>query len=277
MGCIQHYRSRVMAIEEATIIVDHLAPELTADEFECPLDAGVPAYYSDVDLTSPTSVHLPHADPDDLTDISDVDCRATLDPSVANGDVHRVKGPFRRLLKSRIRHHIHGPPGFDAQQLNITNTHQGSMVEQAMWSKGHQPMLHLRVLSHAEEQGHTQYSIQCTLVARDIPVLEWVDSLPIFEWVVKKRLKQIRNGIHQLVKRELGSKQYTRRFGSARFARFFGPPGTTARLNGWCRALEDCVRDEVLTQCTLMAVLVFLEAPPMSLTHVHECVSDTKM
>lgn len=96
--------------------------------------------------------------------------------------------------------------------------------------KGH-PQLVVHISGHDKKEGHTFYNVDCAL------------SYPTgfrtkINWTVQLRLCQFQKALHDPVKHLLGSSGYQQLFSSTPFAHRGGPPGTTARLDGWCTALS---------------------------------------
>jgi hypothetical protein len=115
------------------------------------------------------------------------------------------------------------------------------------------PQLELSVSGHEEEYGHTQYMITCNLCRKD-------DALNATSWSTKKRLCDLREELHDIVKEGLGD-AYAIHFGDSHFAHHGGLPGTTARLRVWMNALASCINGGALTPALSAAVLRFLDAP----------------
>eukprot|EP00929_Paragymnodinium_shiwhaense_P087138 TRINITY_DN47420_c0_g1_i2.p1 TRINITY_DN47420_c0_g1~~TRINITY_DN47420_c0_g1_i2.p1 ORF type:complete len:300 (+),score=95.99 TRINITY_DN47420_c0_g1_i2:103-1002(+) len=117
------------------------------------------------------------------------------------------------------------------------------------------PLLQIQVTGHEEKEKHTWYSLQCCL------------QLPMgdrkLEWLVSRRLSQMREELHDPVKLQMLPDLYSQHFGKTPFAHRGGLPGTTARLKSWFNALGDCIsttRD--CTPSTVGLTLRFLDPPP---------------
>lgn len=122
------------------------------------------------------------------------------------------------------------------------------------------PVLELRVVGHEEQDGHTWYTLECSLGLPGGRCLRWCTS---------KRLVQLREALHDPVKSELKRGTYKEHFGSAPFAHKGGVRGTTARLQGWCGALAGCVNQGACPPRVAWLTLRFLEAPePPSLARI---------
>mmetsp|Transcript_109753 Transcript_109753/g.342097 ORF Transcript_109753/g.342097 Transcript_109753/m.342097 type:complete len:196 (+) Transcript_109753:328-915(+) len=79
--------------------------------------------------------------------------------------------------------------------------------------------------------------------------------------MAKRRLVQIRERLHDPVKRELGGPAYETCFGAAPFAHKGGMRGTTARLKAWCEALAGAINAGICTPGMVWLTLQFLEVP----------------
>jgi len=114
------------------------------------------------------------------------------------------------------------------------------------------PTLGLAIDGHSEGRSHTLYSLRCSLALEE-PAL-------LLEWRAPRRLAQLRDGLHSLVKGELG-KAYNAAFAEAPFAKRGGPAGTTERLHAWVEALANCVNAGTASPALVAQVLLFLETP----------------
>lgn len=124
------------------------------------------------------------------------------------------------------------------------------------------PQLRLGVERHFEEAGHTWYVVECSfkLGARSF------DGEPEhFRWEAPRRLVQLRAGLYEHVKCELGQ-GYKKHFGSAPFARRAGMSGSTARLKSWLLVLASLVREGTAPPSVVAHALRFFRAPGPSLT-----------
>lgn len=113
------------------------------------------------------------------------------------------------------------------------------------------PRLSLLVAGHREDGGHTWYTLACSLEAPAIQRLEWH---------AHRRLAQLRLGLHDRTKAELGV-NYPKYFGEAPFAKKGGLPGTTARLHSWFAALAECINAAAAPPALVAIVLRFLDTP----------------
>mmetsp|Transcript_8539 Transcript_8539/g.22040 ORF Transcript_8539/g.22040 Transcript_8539/m.22040 type:complete len:344 (+) Transcript_8539:69-1100(+) len=132
------------------------------------------------------------------------------------------------------------------------------------------PVMCLSVKGHEEDGGHTLYHVDCQL-SRAVPPKRatpagWrcrpdvAPPLWHMECRTSVRLAQLRVGLHDLVKKQLGS-AYGRHFHGIPFAHRGAPPGTTARLDAWCRRLAERINDKAFPPCLAAAALRFLRAP----------------
>lgn len=115
------------------------------------------------------------------------------------------------------------------------------------------PRLELGVVGHAEQRGHTWYTIDCALELPGGPAR-------CLRWRCSRRLAQMREDLHSYVRGEVGG-AYGLHFGDTPFARKGGLPGTTARLGKWCNALAAFVSSGSATPGVMAHVLRFLDAP----------------
>lgn len=113
------------------------------------------------------------------------------------------------------------------------------------------PRLELEVPGHVEIQGHTWYILSCQFVHSDSSSTSWS---------LRRRLNQLREELHDAVKRELGG-DYSRHFGKTPFALKGGLPGTTSRLNSWCACLATLINTRKLSPALAALVLQYVGAP----------------
>jgi len=213
--------------------------------------------------------HLPDEDPDDVTDLSEMETSVIQDD-----DLKKSKGFLRKSLSRRTQR-TKSPGCFPPKELpcspvcrkfdSMESVAQDIQVVAALaafgysacdakgWHSTLQPRLCLSIESHSEEAGHTLYTIKC--------VLSGGLNAESCEWFAKKRLQDIRSALNEPAKSELGSDVYKQRFQGAHFARRLGPPGTTKRLNSWCQTLEDCLSERLLRPFAVAELLLFLGAP----------------
>lgn len=117
--------------------------------------------------------------------------------------------------------------------------------------------LELGVVGHTEVDGHTWYTIVCSIVLGK--------NRGSLDWRVHRRLHQLREYLHAHVKTEMGEDVYRQHFADAHFARSGGLPGTTARLHTWCGALTSCINTGRAPPAVVAVVLHFFEAPERDL------------
>mmetsp|Transcript_95259 Transcript_95259/g.296195 ORF Transcript_95259/g.296195 Transcript_95259/m.296195 type:complete len:237 (+) Transcript_95259:79-789(+) len=125
------------------------------------------------------------------------------------------------------------------------------------------PRFDARILRHLEVSGHTWYIISCSLQpkAGDQPADDGGSNAtaPV-EWRVKRRLRHLREGLHDPVKALLGG-NYSTLFQGMRFAFSGGLPGTSDRVNTWLASLNACVNDGRAPPAVVALALQWLEAP----------------
>lgn len=115
------------------------------------------------------------------------------------------------------------------------------------------PQLNVKVSCHAEVGKHTHYRLDCTLTRNG-------EQTSRLHWTAERRLKQLRMGLHNAVKKELGS-SYDTHFKGARFAHHGGVNGTTARLDAWCFRFAACANARQITPLMVAQALKLLGAP----------------
>jgi len=125
------------------------------------------------------------------------------------------------------------------------------------------PELRLGMIDGHRKHGkckHTWYVLVGKMVATE------VSSTHL--WQVERRLAHIRAFLHDSVKQELGD-VYKLYFESARFARFGGPPGTTARMASWLTALSKAINVKTLSPTLVAFIMRFVETPSLNQTAGH--------
>lgn len=115
------------------------------------------------------------------------------------------------------------------------------------------PQLEIRVMGHEETDGHTFYQLACSHL--DVSTGRKTD------WQVLRRLRDLREGLHDHIKEQLGVEAYDKYFGSTPFALKGGLPGTTGRLDKWCSAVAACTNARGCCPGTVAVILLCLEAP----------------
>lgn len=116
------------------------------------------------------------------------------------------------------------------------------------------PTMGLQVGGHKEVEGHTLYTLSCSLADGSMPTT----------WSAQRRLQQLREDLHDNVKAELGD-TYAQHFSATPFAHKGGLPGTSARLNSWLCTLASCINAGAMPPCIVALVLTFLDAPEWKL------------
>merc|ERR1719215_2288712 len=114
-----------------------------------------------------------------------------------------------------------------------------------------EPHLELGVTGHREVDGHTMYTVRCSLALRGARHMEWEVARP---------LARFRTELHDGVKAELAD-AYAQHFDGAPFAPRGGLPGTTARLAAWSAALASCINSGGAPPRVVALTLRFLEVP----------------
>lgn len=115
--------------------------------------------------------------------------------------------------------------------------------------------LELAVSGHHEVDRHTHYTMECKLVTGGRCTLEWMAS---------RRLTQIREQLHSVLKKQMGPSTYAAVFSAAPFAKHGAPAGTTGRLDRWCKALAESVNAGTSSPATARLLLEFLDVPEPS-------------
>ncbi|CAE8614547.1 unnamed protein product [Polarella glacialis] len=157
--------------------------------------------------------------------------------------------PIRRVLKRQ-----------NSYEINIETRAVEEPPERYLWRFGYrldhaEPEITLNMTGHSEHEGHTLYEMECEL--------KWDDpscELRILEWKFRARLADLREKMHETVKKDLGGK-YSRFFGATQFAQHGGMPGTTERLKAWMKSLARCTNNGQLSPEALTVVLRYLRIP----------------
>lgn len=121
------------------------------------------------------------------------------------------------------------------------------------------PRLSLEVIGHSWIGGHTYYLLDCALT---LPTSDGIEVARL-SWRAARRLVQLRSGLHDPVKKELGD-SYKTFFNGAPFAHRLKPTGTSARLNEWCSCLARCISARSAPPMVAAVTLRLLGAPDMS-------------
>mmetsp|Transcript_62371 Transcript_62371/g.115774 ORF Transcript_62371/g.115774 Transcript_62371/m.115774 type:complete len:226 (-) Transcript_62371:98-775(-) len=123
--------------------------------------------------------------------------------------------------------------------------------------------IELTLLGHEELMDHTWYVLECCISAVDSSSCDEVKPL---RWKVARRLLHFRELLHDPVKSHLETaavqdSNYDTLFADAKFARMGGIPGTSQRLDAWCRALIGHINTRAVSPHVAAVALRFLEAP----------------
>lgn len=119
------------------------------------------------------------------------------------------------------------------------------------------PELHLAVAGHVKAHGHTVYNVECSLAKAG----EW--HSPFLQWRSQRRLSELREGLHDPVKVGLMG-GYVAHFSQAPFAAKGHLPGTTSRLDLWCKRLAMVLNQRQAQPYLMAQALRLLEAPDMA-------------
>jgi len=117
------------------------------------------------------------------------------------------------------------------------------------------------VVDHEEHDGHTWYNLRCALAGPGRDAGTGEESGDVFNWDAQRRLTQLRASLHDAVADTISPQVYRKHFTSAPFARFGGVPGTTSRLNSWCRALAQAISLAEVPPLAVATTLHALGAP----------------
>mmetsp|Transcript_7877 Transcript_7877/g.17361 ORF Transcript_7877/g.17361 Transcript_7877/m.17361 type:complete len:314 (-) Transcript_7877:100-1041(-) len=139
--------------------------------------------------------------------------------------------------------------GYEAQNAASWKTAPGAT---GVGGEGTQPpRLELSVAGHEEIEGHTRYTVLCSLRGPCVSRLEWK---------VLRRLQELREDLHDSIKLQFGE-NYNELFQDSHFAHHGGVPGTTSRLRSWLSALAKHINSGQATPAIVARVLHYLEAP----------------
>mmetsp|Transcript_53804 Transcript_53804/g.125782 ORF Transcript_53804/g.125782 Transcript_53804/m.125782 type:complete len:309 (-) Transcript_53804:80-1006(-) len=139
--------------------------------------------------------------------------------------------------------------GYEAQSASTWRTAPGAVGIGGETSQP--PRLELSVSGHEEIDGHTRYTVLCSLRGPCVSRLDWQ---------VLRRLQELRENLHDSVKTQL-AESYNELFQDSHFAHHGGVPGTTTRLRTWLTALATCINSGSATPAIVARVLHYLEAP----------------
>jgi hypothetical protein len=130
------------------------------------------------------------------------------------------------------------------------------VVDHRNWGKrpDQQPELRIHLASHIEFGDHTHYELVCKVLPPS------VSEVSVKSWRTLRRLKHIRLGLHDPIKKALGS-QYSQHFGATPFAHHTAPVGTTARLRAWFGAVANCINAGNCEPSLVAIALRLLDGP----------------
>mmetsp|Transcript_119494 Transcript_119494/g.232587 ORF Transcript_119494/g.232587 Transcript_119494/m.232587 type:complete len:263 (-) Transcript_119494:65-853(-) len=128
------------------------------------------------------------------------------------------------------------------------------------WWESPVPEIRIQVTGHSKHAGHKFYHVDCSLNKPG----QW--HSPYLSWRCSRRLTQIRAGLHDMAKQELGS-SYRVCFDGVHFASRLAPAGTTQKLNTWCQRLANSINSKSVAPVVAAFTLRALGAPDMD---VHE-------
>jgi len=116
------------------------------------------------------------------------------------------------------------------------------------------PEMQLSVDSHNEAGGHTWYQVQCSLAVGEELGNEHL------QWPCMRRLVQLRRGLHNPIKAELGD-AYIQHYNGTPFAKIGGPKGTTSRLQQWLSTLARIINQGKVPPSVVNIALRFFFSP----------------
>lgn len=152
--------------------------------------------------------------------------------------------------------------GSELSEYLICFGHEATSGSQ--WNEAHlervrennQLVLEVALVGSDRVDGHTWYVLECALWK---PMVDFGRA----EWQIHRRLTHMREGLHDVIKEQMGLEQYARHFGSTPFAQrggFWG--GTEERLRSWCQNLARCVNSGEAPPAVTATALRFFGAPP---------------
>jgi len=117
-------------------------------------------------------------------------------------------------------------------------------------------VLQCSLQKHSQAGGHTWYTIDCVL---SYPTSANREPL---QWSVRRRLLQLREHLHDVLKDDLGDENYADAFANAPFVMKGGlMPGTVARLASWLEACARCISLRKPSPSAVAQALQVLDAP----------------
>lgn len=131
--------------------------------------------------------------------------------------------------------------------------------------KSAMPELTIQVVSHTTVRGHTFYHVDSTLrwvPSEDRRTEAMLDDAHtrLASSQIGLRLSHLRAGLHDPIRRALGS-SYQTYFSNSPFARKLRPVGTTSRLDAWCRRVAYCIGARLLPPWVAALTLRLLALP----------------
>lgn len=126
---------------------------------------------------------------------------------------------------------------------------QYSVAEVSLGSRVQWPKLDIDVVDHEEKEGHTWYRIKCSI--------DPVGSCPK-QWELRRRLKQIREEWHDVIKHNCGWEGYYQSVPEG-FASRGGLPGTTAVLATWAKGIAEAMNTGKAPPKVAHETLIFLD------------------
>lgn len=120
------------------------------------------------------------------------------------------------------------------------------------WSDAGAARIDARIDHHTEQEGHTWYTIRCVISS---------NGGARREWTVARRLEHVRIHLYDRVRQDLSTEVYEERFAAAPFARRFGLPGTSARVDTWLTTLSNHASSGRMPPLVVAQLLRFLAAP----------------
>eukprot|EP00927_Polykrikos_kofoidii_P069768 TRINITY_DN65383_c0_g1_i1.p1 TRINITY_DN65383_c0_g1~~TRINITY_DN65383_c0_g1_i1.p1 ORF type:complete len:305 (+),score=40.01 TRINITY_DN65383_c0_g1_i1:51-965(+) len=124
-----------------------------------------------------------------------------------------------------------------------------SLAEVSKGARAQWPKLEVDITGHEERDGHTWYMIKCTI--------DPVGRAPK-EWKLERRLKQIREDWHDVIKYNCGWDGYNKQLPD-HFASRGGLKGTTRALNEWAKGVARAMNMGKATPSVVRETLKFLE------------------
>jgi len=149
----------------------------------------------------------------------------------------------------------------------------GYLASTALDWRGTPPELNIQVSGHSSSGGHTFYHMECTLAqvsqrrslssggTGERSTAEQIGQSLV--WQSQRRLADLRAGLHDPVRKALGS-SYGTYFCGVHFAHRLRPSGTTSRLDAWFRRLAYCINSKLVSPAIAAEALRLLDIPAVS-------------